>query len=120
MISFHGGEDPIAPFEGGPVGGGLDAIFPSLVFPPVEEAVAAWADHNGCASPHLRESVSENVARVTYEECAQGATVELYDVLNGGHTWPGAERENAMLGFTAQEIDATDLIWDFFLAHPMP
>ena len=25
-----------------------------------------------------------------------------------------------MIGFTTQEISATDLMWDFFVAHPMP
>jgi polyhydroxybutyrate depolymerase len=111
MISFHGSLDDVVPYEGGPLIGIAHDLWPDALYLPVEEAVAAWGDHNGCASPPRRESVRENVVRISYEGCAHGATVELYNVLDGGHAWPTADDAG---------IVATDLIWDFFLAHPMP
>ena len=47
-----------------------------------------------------------------HETCDEDATLELYVVEGGGHVWPGAP------GAT-QEISATDLMWDFFQAHPL-
>jgi polyhydroxybutyrate depolymerase len=37
-------------------------------------------------------------------------------VEDGGHTWPGS-LDVPLLGETTREIDATDLIWEFFAAH---
>jgi poly(3-hydroxybutyrate) depolymerase len=35
-----------------------------------------------------------------------------------GHSWPGS---SMMFGeITSQAINATDIMWDFFQAHPMP
>jgi polyhydroxybutyrate depolymerase len=44
--------------------------------------------------------------------------VLLYAVIGGGHTWPGSPVEIASLGPTTHEIDASQLIWAFFAAHP--
>jgi polyhydroxybutyrate depolymerase len=44
--------------------------------------------------------------------------VVLYKVLGGGHTWPGTSVDLSPLGVTTQEIVASELLWDFFAAHP--
>ena len=54
---------------------------------------------------------------MAYSECRDEVAVLLYIVEGGGHTWPGAA-DVARLGNVTQEIDATDLIWEFFEAHP--
>ena len=46
-------------------------------------------------------------------------------VEGGGHAWPGSTFElppelEDLLGVTTHEISANDLMWDFFVAHPMP
>jgi polyhydroxybutyrate depolymerase len=41
----------------------------------------------------------------------------LYAVTGGGHTWPGSF-DVPMLGHTTQDINAADLILDFFSHHP--
>ncbi|PHR86647.1 MAG: polyhydroxybutyrate depolymerase [Blastopirellula sp.] len=48
------------------------------------------------------------------------ADVILYTIHNGGHTWPGHENNYPFLGKVTQNLDANDVIWDFFQANPMP
>ena len=117
VVAFHGMADSIVPFEGGPIG---IAALRSFIAQPVRESVAKWADHNGCAAAPREEQVSEHVTLVSHEQCTEGATVELYSVDGGGHTWPGAAVDVAALGATTREISATDLHWEFFAAHPKP
>jgi len=57
------------------------------------------------------------VQRSAYRGCARGADVVLYTVVGGGHTWPGSF-DVPDLGHPTQEINAADLILDFFAHHP--
>lgn len=41
----------------------------------------------------------------------------LYTIAGKGHSWPGSAMPEAI---TSHDISATDDIWDFFAAHPMP
>lgn len=110
--AFHGTEDPIVPFAGGDLAPGLKR---SGTVPPVQETVAAWAEHNGCAAAPVESQVTASIRLQQYEGCE--APVELYIVDGGGHTWPDAA-EIAALGATTHEINAADLIWEFFTAYP--
>lgn len=102
IIAFHGTADPIIPFDGGP--GIFDFTFRDID----DEILPQWAERNGCASVPTDEQVTKGVRLVRYEECDQGATVELYVIEGGGHTWPATP-----------EISATDLMWEFFQAHAL-
>ena len=113
VIAFHGTDDKLVPFEGRP------AARSSVPVPPIEQSVQKWATHNGCAEEPKSVRVTESVRLVRYEGCDEGAAVELYVVEDGGHTWPGAAID-IPFGETTQEISATDLLWSFFEAHPMP
>ena len=45
--------------------------------------------------------------------------VVLYSVEGGGHTWPGGEDlPKRLLGVTTHEINATRLLWEFYVQHP--
>ncbi len=120
VIAFHGSADPIVPFEGGL--GGLVAA--SIIFRlSIEDAISEWAAHNGCEGVPAEEQATQNVRLIRHQGCNEGATVELYVVEGGGgHTWPDATLDfpEDILGVTTHEISANDLMWDFFLAHPMP
>jgi polyhydroxybutyrate depolymerase len=58
-----------------------------------------------------------------YGGCAGGATVELYTIAGEGHEWPGgpilAKRLTRVLGPQSDAVDADDVMWAFFAAHPM-
>ena len=120
VIAFHGSADPIVPFEGGL--GGLVAA--SIIFRlSIEDAISEWAAHNGCEGAPTEEQATQNGRLIRYQACGEGATVALYVVEGGGgHTWPDATLDfpEDVLGVTTHEISANDLMWDFFLAHPMP
>lgn len=113
VIAFHGTDDRLVPFEGGSVSES------ALNVPPIEDSANQWAVHNGCPDSPTEEQATEHVRLVRYEGCDQGAAVELYVVEGGGHTWPGALID-IPFGATTHEISATDLMWSFFEAHPIP
>lgn len=106
MLTFHGTADTFVPF--GPIPGIVDA----------------WAGRNGCGSPAEEFVAADDVAdifRITY--ACPTAPVVFYRIDEGGHSWPGSEFSRlieAVVGYTTFEIEATDLIWEFFEQHPLP
>jgi polyhydroxybutyrate depolymerase len=49
----------------------------------------------------------------------EGAEVILYGVEGGGHAWPGGSQylPESVIGKVSHDIDATQLVWDFFKTH---
>ena len=120
MITFHGTADPTVPYNGGP--GGINGGMITFRLPvdddtPAEDVLSDWAAHNTCTTGRQESQYTSEVRLIQYGGCADGATVELFAVDGGGHTWPGSF-DIASLGYTTHQISATDLIWDFFVAHP--
>ncbi|WP_247662264.1 hypothetical protein [Micromonospora sp. U21] len=52
----------------------------------------------------------------TVAGCADGSDVNVYTIENMGHSWPGAT--SGQLAASAAGLSATDLMWEFFAAHP--
>ena len=114
MIAFHGTDDPVVPYRGGPMW-----VSPT-VFPSIPRWASSWARRNGCSLTATESTVAPDVVRRAYGACARGADVELYTVLGGGHTWPGGEPlPVSWLGRTTRGIDASATMWAFFRAHPL-
>jgi len=94
------------------------------LFPFVEDAVNGWVKHNGCDHNPVIRKVSEDVTQISYGECQEKTEVVFYRIKNGGHTWPdsplAAFYEKMSIEKTNKDINATNLIWRFFEAHPMP
>ena len=109
VIAFHGTADPILPYNGGisPQG------FP---FAPVETSFASWGQFNGCLSGPVESPATQNVRAKRYGDCNEAASVELYIIDGGGHTWPDAVIDLPVetYGATTHEISANDLMWEFF------
>jgi len=113
VIVFHGTNDSLLPYEGGG-----DYNLSS-----VNESVAFWVEHNDCdPTPDINISESQKIIRRTYTNGKNGTEVILYTTVGGEHWWPGnpwtANPGAPWLIDTIQEISATDLIWEFFEAHP--
>ncbi len=106
VVGFHGTEDNLLPYEGSPL------------FLPVRDWAAAWATRNGCNPTPTVTFQNGDVTGETWSNCQDNAEVTLYTVEGGGHSWPGSEVMPPDI--TTQDIDATDAMWDFFQAHPMP
>ena len=116
-IVFHGDADPYIPFEGGP---SPTFDFP---FPRVDDWVQTLAERNGCLTEPRALPDSGEASGVQYTGCDQGAEVTYYTIHGGGHTWPGGypplPEWITGTGYTSDDIDATRLMWDFFLHHPL-
>lgn len=112
MIGIHGLRDPVAPYRGG-------TSWMAEEFAPFLPFGADWARRNRCA-PNARDvEVRDGVTLREYQHCADGATVALYTLRDGGHTWPGgAELPEWFLGKTVRDFDATAEMWRFFEQHP--
>ena len=111
VLAFHGEADAIVPFDGG-----KPAVGASIDTPPVEDAVAAFAERDGCRARPAERTLGTEVTRFRYRGCDPGTDVELYAVANGGHTWPGG-LDVPRLGHNTQDVNAADLILEFFDTH---
>ena len=111
VIAFHGLADEVVPYEGGEVMGRSD-----LPFSGVDQALAGWAERDGCDTEPVSKPMSAHVERRSYEGCTGGAEVVLYAISGAGHTWPGSV-DVPRLGPVTEEIDAADLIVAFFDSH---
>ena len=114
LIAFHGTADPVVPYRGGKTW-----VSPRK-FPRVTTWTADWARRNGCGLKPVDSVIAADITRREYTACAEDATVVLYTVRGGGHTWPGGKgMPDWILGPTPRSIDATSEMWDFFIEHPL-
>ena len=112
-ILFHGTEDPIVPYQGGVAGDGRFNL-PSLPF-----WVEGLAQHNGCEFPPLEVPTVGEVSGIRFGNCREDAEVIFYTIDGGGHSWPGGGYlPKWLVGHTTRDMDATQVMWEFFQSHP--
>jgi polyhydroxybutyrate depolymerase len=120
VIHFHGSDDQFAPFKGGKGKGVSGTDFYS-----VDHSIRAWVKANGCKEEPVTEALPDKardgtkVTKKTYAGGKGGAEVVLVEIEGGGHTWPGREPLLKYLGKSTQNVSANDLMWEFFLKHPL-
>jgi poly(3-hydroxybutyrate) depolymerase len=116
MIAFHGTEDRFTPYHGGKSPVARDHVFPSI-----PGFTANWARRNRCTAKPVESAVAADVTRLEYTGCADDASVVLYTIRGGGHTWPGGgPMPEWFVGSTSTSVDASRQAWAFFQAHPLP
>ena len=118
VIHFHGTEDEYVPF----LGGKGKRTPPGMDFRSVDHSIQTWVKLNGCDPKPTVDVLSKDgddlkVTRTTYTTGKDGAEVVLVVIENGGHTWPGMKVATAILGESALNISANDLMWEFFQKH---
>jgi polyhydroxybutyrate depolymerase len=115
MITFHGTKDPAALYDGG-----RSWVSP-LSFPSVPVWTENWSRRNRCAREPVESRIAGHVTRREYVNCAGDASVVLYTIHGGGHTWPGSGTRlpEWFMGETSKEIDASAEMWRFFRAHKL-
>jgi polyhydroxybutyrate depolymerase len=119
VLHIHGTLDNLVPYEGpGP------KVAAFMRFLSVEDTIARCVKCNGCdANPSVTQLPTPRddfqVTRKTYEAGKDGAEVILYVVEGGGHTWPGRPFGGGILGAYTMNIDANDVIWEFFRQHTL-
>ncbi len=124
IMAFHGLVDPVVKYEGGGLDGSTianqnfyrgDLPPDARPAPGVEPSMQQWAEHNGCDPSYQEERISPEVRKREWPGC-DAATI-LYIVDNGGHAWPGKPQPQfeAQFGHGTSDIDATSLLFAFFL-----
>ena len=89
-----------------------------------ESVLPHWVENNECKGTPLTQKISDDVNQISYSSCKDNSEVIFFRVNEGGHTWPGGPRADSLeekgMGKTNKDINATNLIWKFFEAHPLP
>lgn len=84
----------------------------------VEDVLLLWRNNGSCPQNavivNLPDLVQEGstVQTHTWSPCNDSASVVLFKVINGGHTWPGSVGTTGV-GNTNRDINASDEIWKF-------
>ena len=107
VMQIHGTEDETVPYDG------------NFDFIPVESVIDYWTGFNNCdaaaeftAIPDVVTSDSCTAEHYVYGGCDNNVNVELFKIIDGGHTWPGTAL--TFLGVTNLDINACKEIWNFF------
>lgn len=120
VIHFHGTDDLFAPYGGGYGERSISRID----FFSVQHTIDNWVRANGCnpdpSVTRLEPVIDDGtfVERRVYGSGNEGAEVVLYMIAGAGHTWPGRQPSLKFLGRSTKNLNANDLIWDFFQRHP--
>lgn len=126
VLHIHGTADPCWRFEQsaercGPLSDN-DGIHVGI-----PETMEGWRVRNGCdatttETPMPDGDPSDGITstRIVYDNCA--ADTELIRIDGGGHSWPGGDAllPESIVGKTAHDWNANQVILEFFLAHPKP
>ncbi len=108
VMEIHGTADNTVSYDGK---GGI------LVSTNIDTLVNFWAKFDKCSAPvvstlpNINTTDGSTVEHQVYSNGKNGSSVELYKVIGGGHTWPGA---TVNIGVTNQDFNASKEIWRFF------
>jgi polyhydroxybutyrate depolymerase len=108
VMEIHGTADNTVSYDG------KGAIIASVN---IDTLVGYWVKFNGCSAPVVTNLPNINttdgctVQHQVFNNGKNGSSVELYKVIGGGHTWPGAKTN---IGVTNQDFSASKEIWRFF------
>jgi polyhydroxybutyrate depolymerase len=100
VLTFHGLADPQNTYDGHVEGRGGEWV------ESVPEALAGWAQHNGCDGEAALDDPPGPLSTLRYSGC--DAEVRLVRVDGLVHRW------------ARDEVDATAEMWQFFRAHSLP
>ncbi|MEZ4553551.1 MAG: hypothetical protein R3B59_06550 [Dehalococcoidia bacterium] len=126
VMAFLGTADPLVPFEGGDIetifiGRSRGRIVGASAFE------AFWSQHNRCGTPVPREELPDldggdgsRASVERFEDCAPGGETRVHVLDGGGHTWPGGGQYASpwLVGHTNRDVDASELMLEFFRAQP--
>jgi polyhydroxybutyrate depolymerase len=126
IVTFHGTGDSINRYEGDTStrwGYSIPA------------ALKRWAQLDHCQGEPRERRITAHVTLERYGPCQQGTEIWLYRTdasgeHGGGHAWPGSimpvsarrslQPERLRANTPGTEINASDLMWQFFKRHPLP
>jgi len=111
VMQIHGTEDATVPYEG------------SFGVSSIDNLVTYWVEFNNCsltptftAIPDIATNDGCTAEHYVYNGGNGGSTVELYKILEGDHSWPGAIFN---INTTNMDFDASTEIWRFFSQYKL-
>ena len=112
IIELHGTYDPEVPYWGSATGHGA-----------VDSVIQFWLNRDNCKDTfeyHTLDNCKTDTCGIEeyiYKQCKDSSEVRKYEIVGGGHTWPGAPLLVSYLGRTDYDINANVEIWEFFKSH---
>lgn len=126
MFLLGGTEDTFVPYEGGVgVVSGTGTVVNHVE---MDALLDFWETNNACGTavppvdlPDINTDDNSTVTVFTFTDCACNATVKLYRVNGGGHTWPGVSNPiyEIIAGPTNLDISASEELWSFFESNTL-
>ncbi|NUM50197.1 MAG: T9SS type A sorting domain-containing protein [Flavobacteriales bacterium] len=106
--------------------GTLDATVPyvgNLAFVHVDTLVNFWVNFNNCSPTPIYNLLPDIVPtdgcvaeHYAYQNGTNNSSVELYKIIGGGHSWPGAP---VNINITNMDFSASKEIWRFFSQYKL-
>ena len=111
VMHIHGTADRLIRYDGSP---GAGVATPNGG-PSMPDLNAFWRNVDQCGPPNVS---TDGAVTTSTAACADNRSVVLITIAGGGHQWPGGttflERDDP----TSQALNATQVLWQFFAAHP--
>ena len=118
-LYIHGTLDDFVPIEGGEMTEGDGGFIVSHW-----DAIAKFNEiNNSSESPEITNlpDIADDgttIIETKYSNTNNGSEVISYVIENGGHTWPqGRDGFDFFLGITSEDMNAKQVIWNFFKRH---
>jgi polyhydroxybutyrate depolymerase len=126
VLVISGTDDTLMPWDGGDIIFFFRFLKRGKVLS-VNDSVEYWVEYNNCNStPNITWLPDKDprdgtlVRREIYSQGDNETEVVLYAIEGGGHTWPdGGSMSKFLFGNTCRDINANEIIWEFFKNHPM-
>ena len=113
VMQIHGTADATVPYAGNMSQGMM----------PIDSVVKYWVTKNNCNPtatfsnvPNTSTTDGCTATHYKYSGGTGGSSVELYKIINGGHTWPGFPFGGSG---TNMDINASKEIWRFFSKYSL-
>lgn len=112
ILQIHGDIDAVVSYNG--TGGIIASVH-------IDTLVKKWVKQNNCNPspiqtqvPNLSTTDGCTAEHYAYINGGNESVVELYKIIGGGHTWPGASIPVPTNGNTNMDFSASREIWRFF------
>jgi polyhydroxybutyrate depolymerase len=119
VIYMHGSKDPVFSGKGGK--------FFGRKFYSLDQVLKVWIDLDKCDLKPVVTNIpdmagdSTRIIKEEYINPANGFKVVGYNIINGGHTWPGGWQylPKFIVGKTTKNLNACQEIWNFFKQYKL-
>jgi len=114
-VFFNSTEDRYMPFEGGRVIGGFNGVGAGGDVLGSLATADYWADQNDTEMGVFEQmpDIADDGMTTAYRMSDDG-TIHQYVTYGGDHQWPGLDPSSGYGNAATQDINASDIILDFF------